>query len=156
MDYEDRRFALPYPPPDRRPKAEPEATVPMPTPPTPGGASGSIRIEAALVRLRDEALGHLHAGYPGAGAAERLLLRLAAADAACVAHLQEAELALVGKVHEILIHDPVKIAPLSRVLRDIDSVTTAVRTRVQASLTAASTIMAQSRVARLHRQGTEG
>ena len=114
----------------------------------------TLHLDAVLVSLREDALRELRAGYPSAQAAEQLLLRLAAADAACVMHLQTAELALANKVHESLVHDAGNVLALARALKDIVTVNTAIRGRVQSSLTAASTLMAQRRLTQLHQSGS--
>jgi hypothetical protein len=124
-------------------------------PPPPAHTPRPLHLDAVLVSLREDALRELRAGYPSAQAAEQLLLRLAAADAACVMHLQTAELALANKVHESLVHDAGNVLALARALKDIVTVNTAIRGRVQSSLTAASTLMAQRRLAQVHRPGVD-
>ena len=126
-----------------------EGTASSPSP------AGSIHLEAALIRQRGEALQDLWSGYPTAGPAEKLLLRLAASDAVCFRHMQDAELALATKVHETLLSNPGNVLAVARALKDVAIVSSAIRNRVQASLTAASTLMAQRRLAQVYRPGVD-
>ena len=103
---------------------------------------------AAVLARRDQTFQTLQAGYPAAGAAELLLLRLASADAACVAELQQCELALADSLKEALHTEPDDAFAMLRLLREFGHTTAVLRSRVQMSLTAATTIMATSRLVR--------
>jgi hypothetical protein len=123
-----------------------ESLTPAPRKAKPAGAADLLALQAAVLARRDKTLRELRAGYPAAGAAEQLLLRLASADSACLEELAECESALTGLLKDRLFREPAGAEGAVRLLREFGRTAAVLRSRVQMSLTAATTIMATSRL----------